>query len=238
MNGKALYIDAGNSLIKCLIDKDFYRFSSISEFCLIFEKLRVNSVWIASVSLLGDDIKKMLDRKNVRYVNVNIRNNICNLSMTNDVCHSIGVDRWLMMIAAKAMYPSSSLCVVGIGTAVTLDRIDSSGRHKGGYIAPGLLLMSKSLADNTKNLSHLSSETILSKDLSVGLNTGDCIASGLLACIVGIIEKGRNQGGKSDILVVSGGDAIQMASQLPIDAVIIENLVLLGLQAYAEMVGY
>jgi type III pantothenate kinase len=61
----------------------------------------------------------------------------------------LGVDRWLAMIGARAQWPRQALCIVSIGTAITVDVLDSRGRHRGGWIIPGPRLMVDALLART-----------------------------------------------------------------------------------------
>jgi len=61
----------------------------------------------------------------------------------------MGIDRWLAMVAAWEKY-QTALCIVGCGTAVTIDSIDSLGNHLGGYIIPGIELMQQALITKTE----------------------------------------------------------------------------------------
>ena len=57
---------------------------------------------------------------------------------------SLGVDRWLAVVAAYHLY-QTSLLIVDAGSAMTLDLVSEDGRHLGGYILPGLTLMRDAL---------------------------------------------------------------------------------------------
>lgn len=63
----------------------------------------------------------------------------------------LGVDRWVAMIGARKLAPGA-LGIVDCGTAITLDFVDASGKHRGGLILPGVLLMRRSLASSTGDL--------------------------------------------------------------------------------------
>ena len=64
----------------------------------------------------------------------------------------LGVDRWLALLAARALYPSESVCIVSVGTALTVDLLDNQGRHLGGAIVPGPALMVDSLLNSTADI--------------------------------------------------------------------------------------
>ena len=50
------------------------------------------------------------------------------------------MDRFLAMVAAHA-HGGGPHVLVGVGTALTLDALATDGRHLGGLIAPGPMLM-------------------------------------------------------------------------------------------------
>lgn len=64
----------------------------------------------------------------------------------------LGADRWVALIGARHEHPNMDLCIVGIGTAMTIDLLDSSGRHVGGNIIPGPRLMVESLLTRTAGI--------------------------------------------------------------------------------------
>ncbi len=49
----------------------------------------------------------------------------------------LGVDRWVGLIGAHHEHPDRDLCLVGLGTAMTIDLLTARGRHVGGCIGPG-----------------------------------------------------------------------------------------------------
>jgi type III pantothenate kinase len=60
----------------------------------------------------------------------------------------LGVDRWLAMLAAFDE-TGGAVCVLDCGSAMTADLVDAAGRHRGGFIAPGLAMMRNSLLAST-----------------------------------------------------------------------------------------
>ena len=48
--------------------------------------------------------------------------------------------------------PARPLCLVAVGTAMTIDLLDAKGRHRGGNIIPGPKLMVESLLENTAGI--------------------------------------------------------------------------------------
>jgi type III pantothenate kinase len=139
----------------------------------------------------------------------------------------LGIDRWLALLAAHHRYPGHS-CVVDCGTAITVDIIDSNGRHCGGLISPGLLSMKKALAADTVALGF--------NPLQCGGGLADTTAAGIdngtLLAAVGLIEAVLNRQDQSCQLILSGGDAALIAAQLQLPCIVDAELVLKGLSLY------
>lgn len=148
------------------------------------------------------------------------------LGITNayQVPEKLGVDRWLSMIAAFHKY-RTGLCIVGCGTAITVDVIDASGKHLGGLISPGLHLMKEALAKGTENLSL--SEAVFPYGLAA--NTDAAIHNGTLSAACGLIEFVLNNQPDKLQLVLTGGDAEIIALHLSHPNIINPDLVLDGL---------
>ena len=141
----------------------------------------------------------------------------------------LGVDRWLALVAVRYFYQCSA-CLVDCGTAITIDLIDVNGRHQGGFINPGLMLMRKSLSIGTARLP--SNET----DYEVGPAncTQAAIYSGTLFAAVGLIEHVVSQHTNGSQLILTGGDAEVVAAQLKNKLIIDNDLVLRGLVVVLE----
>ncbi len=136
----------------------------------------------------------------------------------------LGIDRWLSIIASYSIY-QKALCIVGCGTAITLDMVDSSGKHLGGLICPGLRLMRDSLASGTENLKPIKNP------YPVGLAnfTDAAIFNGTLAAACGLIERVLKNQTEDFELLLTGGDAELVAAQLGRSVIIEPHLVLHGL---------
>lgn len=154
----------------------------------------------------------------------------------------LGVDRWLAMLAAYK-WVQGACVIIDAGTALTLDVLDSSGLHQGGFILPGLSLMARSLEENTAI--RLSKQGQV-PSISLGHSTDQAVRNGILATVVAIVEKSyaeqfQNSSGAVR-LILTGGDADVIAatielswlskravSGLSLRAEIIKDLVLDGL---------
>ncbi len=147
----------------------------------------------------------------------------------------LGVDRWLAMIAARAMNPGA-LCVVSVGTAMTIDGVDVDGRHLGGLIVPGPQLMVSSLLENTSEIAaratHPRMDDALFADHTFGaIHQG---ARHALAALVGraVDEIERALSTRSTV-VLTGGASDRVASLLDSDYQLVPDLVLRGLATIA-----
>ena len=141
---------------------------------------------------------------------------------------SLGVDRWLAIIAAWHKAPRP-LIVVDLGTAATLDFVDGAGRHLGGYVVPGLGLMPVALAQGTAGVRVAGD---LGADLDPGRSTAQAVRRGAMAMLLDFIEascRRFEQSAGAATLFLTGGDAALVADRLGRDAWLAPDLVLDGL---------
>lgn len=145
----------------------------------------------------------------------------------------MGVDRWVAMIGARAEF-KSALCVVDVGTALTIDAIDSKGQHLGGQIIPGLALMARSLDLETSGVSVADSGTRADFG-GLKMFTGTtrrAVQSGALNALCGAVERAaktmRSEGLRPKI-ILTGGDSSRILKMLGGKIVHRPNLVLQGL---------
>lgn len=148
---------------------------------------------------------------------------------------SLGVDRWLALLAAWRKY-ETSLCVVDCGTAVTLDVVlhegqGLGGRHLGGHIYPGLAALRKALAMTT---GQIQADDDAVPALAFGSSTPECVSNGYAFALSGLlrecIEKVRKEHDAELLTVITGGGAATLPpSLLPASARHEPHLVLQGL---------
>jgi type III pantothenate kinase len=96
----------------------------------------------------------------------------------------LGVDRWLSVLAARQL-SKQPLMVIGLGTAGTLDFVDADGIHKGGFIVPGLRLMTEALFAGTADV-RVSFEA--SSSQQPGTNTPDAVRRGVVSMLADFIN--------------------------------------------------
>ena len=148
----------------------------------------------------------------------------------------LGVDRWLAMIGAHAL-EEGPVCVVSVGTAMTIDGVAADGRHLGGVIVPGPDLMVASLLKNTSDIAQRAKHGVTGDGLFAD-NTLGAIRQGAEHALAALIERAvgtmRRSLNEAPKLLVTGGatDRIEKAIGLPYRAV--PDLVLQGLAVLAR----
>lgn len=146
----------------------------------------------------------------------------------------LGIDRWLAMIAAWNRL-GRALCVVDCGTACTMDLVADTGRHLGGYILPGLQLMSEALNRRTQQIKTPPSPIA---SLQPGRNTAACISNGALASNVALVrnvyDELRQQYGDDSCCIITGGRGEEVYRALAINSAYDPHLVLKGMSVLLE----
>lgn len=150
----------------------------------------------------------------------------------------LGADRWAAIIGARRRALRSSVdhpppvLAVMVGTAVTVDAIDASGRFLGGLILPGFGLMYRALESGTAGLKVPTGEV---SDFPT--NTSDALMSGGTDAIAGAIERSlrrlRLQTGREPMLIMSGGAVPRLSHVEEFEATVAENLIFEGLLTLA-----
>ena len=116
-----------------------------------------------------------------------------------------------------------------VGTAVTVDALDASGRFLGGLILPGYGLMLRALEMGTAGLKAPTGEAV-----DFPTNTSDALMSGGSDAIAGAVErmhrKLQQRTGEAPVLIMSGGAAVKLASITDLTGVeMVETLIFDGL---------
>lgn len=146
---------------------------------------------------------------------------------------ALGVDRWAAIIAGYQLNPNG-FCVVDCGTAITLDAVNSYGRHLGGYILPGFDLMKTALLENTAIRDYPDPDKVG----EWGSSTPSSIYLGSRKAVVALIENAlerlQAEGVCDPALLITGSAGKEVASRIQIDCELRADMVLEGLLAYAE----
>jgi type III pantothenate kinase len=145
----------------------------------------------------------------------------------------VGIDRLVGAFAAlKSAKPP--IVVVDAGSAVTVDYVDASGRFCGGAIMPGLNLQTTSLATGTDALPRLDWQSESTIKIP-GRDTLQAIRLGVLTAVAAGIDRLVDQygelsnSGREMSVLVTGGDANVLSTQLKCVHQVEPNLVCRGL---------
>jgi len=146
---------------------------------------------------------------------------------------SLGVDRWVAMIGARAG-SNSALCVVDAGTALTIDALDKSGRHLGGQILPGIRLIGRALETDTSDIgpARRRSAVFESAEDFFADRTQLAVAAGAVNALCGAVDRAAKlmrELGHRPKVVLTGGDASRILAGLGGRPEHRPNLVLEGL---------
>jgi len=164
------------------------------------------------------------------------------LASQYDQAQQLGADRRAMALGAHQMFADKHILVIGAGTATTIDLITPS-HHMGGWIFPGMTLMTNALNLNTAQLPNVLTNGNGSS-LKIGTNTNDAIDQGILASHLGAIMMAqdyvKNHKMKLDLIIITGGNAKKLISHLKDFSSTLaihheEQLVLKGLLAWNKM---
>jgi type III pantothenate kinase len=148
----------------------------------------------------------------------------------------LGADRWVALIGARWHVLSRGAprpaLVVMVGTAVTVDALDTQGRFLGGLILPGFGLMLKALEMGTAGLKVPTGEVV-----EFPTNTSDALMSGGAYAIAGAVRRQyrrlQARCGQDPLVLMGGGAAVKLApiTDLPlehVDTLIFDGLLAIG----------
>lgn len=244
----ALLIDLGNSYCKFALEEEgkietyhsqrygpFGKLYSVKDLCGQFNNAKVVVISSVLSEEMNTQIKDALTTDGEKYIYFL---DPCKNSFGIDLAYlnlsTLGVDRFAAMIGAKEKYVGNS-CIVDIGTAVTIDAINTDGVHRGGVIFPGVASMKKSLLSNTE----IETDSTAEVEYNIFANsTENAIHSGCMSALVGGVERVVNLMAKSndsfDQIILTGGDAELIQSHLSMPVIMDDTLVLDGLSVVSQ----
>ncbi|MFD2167268.1 type III pantothenate kinase [Thalassotalea euphylliae] len=145
----------------------------------------------------------------------------------------LGVDRWLTLLACYQLFPQQACLIVDVGTATTVDYLDKSGVHHGGWILPGIDMMLDAVTAKAVDV-HGQRSSI--QALSLGTNTNDNINAAAMAATVGLVEQAEStiekKGHQVEQVILTGGNGSIVSQLLDREHALIPQLVFYGLSRY------
>ena len=159
--------------------------------------------------------------------------------VTNGYQHPtrLGADRWVAMIGARHRLLGQGIqkpcVVVMVGTAVTVEALDATGRFLGGFILPGHGIMLRALESGTAGLRVPTGDV---KDFPV--NTSDALTSGGTFAIAGAVQRMvdnvMRHCGEEPVCLMTGGAGWKMAPSMSCQYELVDSLIFDGLLAIAS----
>ena len=156
-----------------------------------------------------------------------------------DTPSRLGADRWVAMIGARrhALRQSGGVArpmvVVMVGTAVTVEAVDASGRFLGGLILPGHGIMLRAVEAGTAGL-HVPTGEVR----AFPTNTSDALTSGGTYAIAGAVERMAEhltqRCGQEPVCIMTGGAGWKMLPFMTRPFNLVENLIFDGLLVIAQ----
>ena len=150
----------------------------------------------------------------------------------------LGVDRFVAAVGAHQLFHGVAVCVVGVGTAMTIDLVSATGRHRGGVIVPAPELMVATLLDNTHGIRRRArgggpgGGGLFGRSTRAGVLSGARFAAAAL--IDRAVEEAQQLVGRAPLVVLTGGEAPAVRPLLRSRWVGVPDLVLRGLAVLAQ----
>jgi type III pantothenate kinase len=236
-----LLVDIGNTRTK-------YTFEKEGELSIIQTECneRINKQWLESIAAsvkviivasvseayLVDLFSKYAEQRAIKFLKVKSEAERFGVTSSYQQPGSLGIDRWLTLLAANIVYENKNVLIVDAGTATTIDLLNNKGIHLGGWILPGIDILFNSLLFNTSQIIATQADKI---DISFGKSTSDGVNNACWAATLGFVEQSIKQANKQislDNIVLTGGNAQKLGALLSTKHHIVNELVFLGMQRF------
>jgi type III pantothenate kinase len=150
----------------------------------------------------------------------------------------LGVDRFVALVGAHQLFRGVAACVVGVGTAMTIDLLSARGRHLGGVIIPAPELMVATLLDHTHGIRRRARGGGSGGAGLFGRSTRAGVVAGARFAAAALIDRAVGEAqtliGRAPLVVLTGGEAAAVQPLLRSRWVGVPDLVLRGLAALAQ----
>ncbi len=219
-----LFLDVGNTAVKWLFDGEYS--SALAKGFDIAQLPQAEKVF---VSCVGD--KSILDGL-ANAVFVGSKPSLNNFQNAYKNSNELGVDRFLAILGGMSKHPSQNLLIVDIGSALTFDVVLADGKHQGGLIMPGISALRNSF-DN------FSTSCIKLKPGNIADNTKDAWSFGTTQMLINSIDRQIDiylESYNDLTIMLTGGDADNIAPILSHKVELHKNLVLDALEQYSGII--
>ena len=218
---KPIFLDIGNTNTKWKYRDKYFIFPT-KDFELV-NLPQCSKIWVSNVT------QRIFDYRKSNATLVESKDQYKSLSSAYCDKKSLGSDRWLAMIACYEICKNNSFILIDIGSAVTIDFVDSLSKHQGGLIFPGLGKIRQTFdsfplcqVENIKTL---------------GNSTQQCWSKGTLILLVNLINHKINElkiESPDAHIFITGGGFEDIRNYLDFDYEYHKNLVLDGLEFFSN----
>jgi len=150
----------------------------------------------------------------------------------------LGVDRFVAAVGAHHLFKGVATCVVGVGTAMTIDLITAAGRQRGGVIIPAPGLMIETLLSHTHGIRRRARGGASGATGLFGRSTRAAIVQGSRYAAAAIIDRAVEEAGtllgRRPLVVLTGGEAPAVRPLVRSHCVGVPDLVLRGLAVLSQ----
>ncbi len=149
----------------------------------------------------------------------------------------LGADRLVAAIGAHRLARRRAVCVIAVGTALTLDLVDTRGRHRGGAIVPGPDLMKDSLLRETSGIRRRArggtrKGGFFARSTRAAIEQGARFAAA--AVIDRTVAEARSLLGRPPLVLLTGGGAPGLRPLIQSAHTLVPDLILRGLAVLAS----
>ena len=151
----------------------------------------------------------------------------------------LDADRWVGAVGAHALARGRDVLFAMAGTALTIDLVSATGRHRGGAIIPGPATMVTSLLSGTNGIRRRAQGLAASTRSLFAADTASALAAGSRFAAAAFIDRAVDEAactlGTKPLLLLSGGGATELRRHLRNRARDVPDLVLRGLAELAKV---
>jgi type III pantothenate kinase len=150
----------------------------------------------------------------------------------------LGVDRFVAAVGAHSIFQGVAVCVVGLGTAMTVDLVGANGRHFGGIIIPAPALMVDTLLNKTSGIRRRARGGAAGGAGPFARSTRGAILQGSRYAAAALIDRAAEEAralvGRTPLVVLTGGGSASVRPLVQSPCVGVPDLVLRGLAVLAQ----
>jgi len=228
-----LLLDIGNTRIKAVLSEPTVSENTAFErsqltpvpFDLaLFEQYPISQVSCSSVRLAEriEDIIQAAQNKGIKVVEATTAAQAFGVRCAYENCKTLGIDRWLAVLGAAREYPEQDVIVIDAGTAITVDFLTAELQHLGGWIVPGLELMTSSIAT-------LADKVFDDANTQYAYGAGDttpkALKYGCLAAQCGIVDQAVNYFDRPAKIIITGGTSELMLPYITKNSVVHDPMI-------------